>query len=295
VSARAPFGTTGLQVTPLGFGAGHIGDPAQDEGRVEALLRTAVELGIVLFDTARSYGCSEERIGGHLRRFRDSIVLSTKLGYGVDGVPDWTGACVSAGVEDARRRLQTDVIDIVHLHSCPRDVLERGEVLDALATAVAHGKVRVAAYSGENDALAWAVADTRIGAVQTSVNPCDQWSLVHALPRAGERGLGVIGKRPLANAFWRFASRPHGEYAETYWLRWQELGIASDALAPDELELDELVLRFSAFAPGVHTCIVGTASVDHLRRNAEIVAKGPLPAELVDRIRTAYRDWPGEI
>jgi aryl-alcohol dehydrogenase-like predicted oxidoreductase len=291
VSARE-LGHTGLQVTPLGFGGGHIGDPAMDEARVEALLRTAVELGVVLFDTARSYGCSEARIGRHLHRFRDRIVLSTKLGYGVDGVPDWTGASVTAGVDDARRHLQADVLDVVHLHSCPKDVLERGEVLDALATAVAHGKVRVAAYSGENDALARAVADERIGAVQTSVNPCDQWSLVHVLPRAGERGLGVVGKRPLANAFWRFASRPHGEYAETYWTRWQELGIAAGDLA-----LDELVLRFSAFAPGVHTCIVGTASVDHLRRNAEIVAKGPLPAEVVASIRTAYRrhDWPGEI
>lgn len=286
------LGNTGLGVGPLGFGGGHIGDPALDESRVEALLRSAVELGIVLFDTARSYGCSEERIGRHLQRYRDRIVVSTKLGYGVDGVPDWTGPSVRAGVEDARRRLQTDVIDVVHLHSCPADVLERGEVLDALATAVAEGKVKVAAYSGENDALARAVADERIGAIQTSVNPCDQWSLVHALPRSAERGLGVIGKRPLANAFWRFASRPHGEYAETYWMRWQTLGIGEG-----ELALDELVLRFSAFAPGVHTCIVGTASVDHLRRNAEIVAKGPLPADLVAQIRTAYRghDWPGEI
>jgi aryl-alcohol dehydrogenase-like predicted oxidoreductase len=249
----------------------------------------------VLFDTARSYGCSEERIGRHLQRFRDRIVVSTKLGYGVEGVPDWTAACVAAGVDEARRRLRTDTIDVVHLHSCPRDVLARGEVVDALARAVAEGKVRVAAYSGDNDALAHAVDDGRFAAIQTSVNPCDQWSLVHVLPRARARGLGVIGKRPLANAFWRFATRPHGEYAETYWLRWQEL--AREADLDDALALDELVLRFSAFAPGVDTCIVGTASVDHLRANAEIVARGPLPAALVERLRAAHRahDWPGQI
>jgi aryl-alcohol dehydrogenase-like predicted oxidoreductase len=291
VSERA-LGATGLRVGPLGFGGGHIGDPALDEARVETLLRTAVELGVVLFDTARSYGCSEERIGKHLQRFRDRIVLSTKLGYGIDGVPDWTAASVDAGIEEARRRLRTDVLDVVHLHSCPCDVLERGEVVDALASAVVRGRVRVAAYSGENDALVAAVADERIGAIQTSVNLCDQWSLAHVVARARERGLGVIGKRPLANAFWRFATRPHGQYAEAYWTRWHALGVD-----PGGFELDELALRFAAFAPGVDACIVGTSDVEHLRRGADIVARGPLPVDLVERLRTAWRvhGWPGEI
>jgi len=285
------FGRTDLQVSALGFGGGHIGDPQLPEDRVAALLEAAVDLGIRLFDTARSYGASEERFGRHLGRWRDRIVISTKLGYGIEGIPDWTGPCIAAGVEAARQRLRTDVIDVVHLHSCPQEVLERGEVVDALAEAVARGTVRVAAYSGDNDALAHAVADDRFGAVQTSVNPCDQWALVHAIPAAHDRGLGVIAKRPLANAFWRFATRPHGEYAETYWLRWHALGVDLH-----EMPLDELVLRFSAFAPGVSSCIVGTADVDHLRRNAEIVGRGPLPQEIVDGLTQAFagHDWPGE-
>jgi aryl-alcohol dehydrogenase-like predicted oxidoreductase len=215
-------------------------------------------------------------------------VYSTKIGYGIEGVPDWTGPCVTAGVEAALQRLRTDVIDIVHLHSCPRDVLERGEVVEALAAAVRAGKVRVAAYSGENDALAIAVDDAALGSVQTSVNLCDQWSLRNVLPRAATQGKGVIAKRPLANAFWRFAEHPHGAYAELYWTRWRAMGLPDDPGA--------LALRFAAFAPGVHAAIVGTTNITHLREAATAFEQGPLPAATLEAL-TAHFDptWPGDV
>ncbi|HEX2689575.1 MAG TPA: aldo/keto reductase, partial [Kofleriaceae bacterium] len=81
--AVRPFGRTGLRVPALGLGAGEIGAAELDEREVEALLRTAVELGVTLIDTARSYGLSEERIGRYLGPVRDQVVLSTKVGYGV--------------------------------------------------------------------------------------------------------------------------------------------------------------------------------------------------------------------
>jgi len=103
------------------------------------LLNHALDLGLTLIDTARSYGLSEERIGRHLARRRDEFVLSTKVGYGIDGIPDWTYDCVVAGVDAARARLRTDVIDIVHLHSCGPGLLEAGEVARALADCAAAG------------------------------------------------------------------------------------------------------------------------------------------------------------
>ena len=64
---KKTFGNTGLNVSILGFGAGHIGDPSLPENEVERLLQAAVDLGINLFDTARSYGVSEARIGRYLK------------------------------------------------------------------------------------------------------------------------------------------------------------------------------------------------------------------------------------
>jgi aryl-alcohol dehydrogenase-like predicted oxidoreductase len=144
------FGDTGLVVSPLGFGAGEIGDAQLDEHEAETLLRTAVELGVTLIDTARSYGLSEQRIGRYLAPIRDRVVLSTKIGYGIDGVPDWTAECIARGIERALGLLATDRIDIVHLHSCPVEILARGEVIAALLAARDAGKLRCAAYSGDN-------------------------------------------------------------------------------------------------------------------------------------------------
>jgi aryl-alcohol dehydrogenase-like predicted oxidoreductase len=292
LSAR-PFGRTGLSVSPLGLGAGELGDAALGEREVETLLRSAVELGITLIDTARSYGLSEERIGRFIAPVRDTIVLSTKVGYGVDGVADWTGECVRLGIDQALARMATDRIDIVHLHSCPVDVLVRGDVVTALHDARRAGKIRCAAYSGDNEALEWAAASGHFDSLQLSWNLCDQRAAM-VIERAHGAGLGVIAKRPLANAPWRFADRPVGHEAELYWVRWRALAIDRGALA-----WDELAARFAAHFTGVSAAIIGTRQIAHLGHNAELVAHGALPAAVVDAVRARFQavgaDWPARI
>jgi aryl-alcohol dehydrogenase-like predicted oxidoreductase len=289
-----PFGATGLVVSALGLGAAEIGAPAVSEAEASALLHEALDLGINFIDTARMYGESEERIGRALAGRRGEFILSTKCGYDIPGIADWTGAAVAAGVNAALKRLRTGWVDVMHLHSCPREVLERGDVIEALEDAVRAGKVRVAAYSGENEHLAYAISTGRFGAIQTSVNICDQHSLISHIPGAERRGMGVVGKRPLANAPWRYAQRPVGEYVEVYWDRFQ-------AMKPDcgGMDWDEVAIRFAAFAPCVHTVIAGTANRQHLRRNAAHVAKGPLPNEIVVALMDAFRrngsNWTGQV
>lgn len=289
-----PYGTSGLLVSALGLGAGQIGDAALDEAAVARLLNTALDCGVTLIDTARGYGESEARIGRHLAHRRHEFVLSTKVGYGIPGVPDWTPACISAGINTALQRLNCETIDIVHLHSCDLATLQHSGVVEALLAAREAGKLRFVAYSGENAALAWAVECGLFGGVECSVNPFDQASLASTLPLAQERGLGVIAKRPLGNAPWRFAERPVGHYAQTYWQRLQQL-----AFDTNDLEWDEFALRFSAFQPGVSCAIVGTSSLAHLAHNVGIVARGPLPDEVVAAVRARFvalgSDWAGEI
>src|SRR4051812_42909541 len=105
---KRSFGATGLVVSSLGFGAGHIGGAELDDQAAGRILGAALDFGITLFDTARGYGLSEERIGRHLGYRRDEIVIATKGGYGIEGIPDWTGACIAAGIDAALRRLSTD-------------------------------------------------------------------------------------------------------------------------------------------------------------------------------------------
>lgn len=290
------FGTTGIMVPPLGYGAAAIGDPAFTEAEAAALLNGALDAGATLLDAARSYGLSEERIGRHLSHRRQNFILSTKVGYGVPGLPDWTGPAVAAGIDGALERLRTDVIDLVHLHSCPREVLERGDVVEALVRALEDGKVRVAAYSGDGDALEWAIDSRRFGGIQTSVNLCDLASLENgSVSRAATRGMGVLAKRPLANAPWARRSPPaDDEAAAAYFQRWRELAYDLAGFEPAEL-----ALRLAAYLPGVSAAIVGTRSLRRLAAHLAAVARGPLPEDLRDRLLARWRErgteWPGMI
>jgi aryl-alcohol dehydrogenase-like predicted oxidoreductase len=179
------------------------------------------------------------------------------------------------------------------LHSCELETLQNEGVLEALSQARQAGKIRVAAYSGENEALDFAINSGLIQSVQFSVNPCDQGSIDQGLARATQAGLGVIAKRPVANFFWRFSDRPVNDYAEEYWVRAHAM-----QLDPGDLSWQEFTLRFAAYTPGVHTSIVGTANLNHLRENIEIVAKGPLPTETFESTRALFkqhdRNWMGQ-
>jgi aryl-alcohol dehydrogenase-like predicted oxidoreductase len=278
------FGRTGLHVPVLGFGAMQIGDPGIDEGQAGRVLNEVVDAGATLIDTARSYGLSEERIGRHLAHRRDDFILSTKVGYGVEGVPDWTHECILRGVDAARGRLRTDVIDIVHLHSCGLDTLRAGEVADALSRCVAQGKVRVAAYSGDDEALACAVDGGQFGGLQASVSLCDRQALP-ALRRARAGGAGTIAKRTLAGRPWASPAAPddpvHREYHRRFAALSAQFGVEPGAW-------DETALRFAAYEDGVDCVIVGGTSVQHVQRNVAAVARGPLEPGLLAAIRAAY-------
>ena len=289
------FGNTGLRVSLLGYGAGQLGSASLSDADAGRLLNKLVDQGITLIDTARGYGLSEERIGRHLKHRRHEIVLSTKVGYGIPGYSDWTYDCVRAGIDAALRRLQTDVLDIVHLHSCPRATLEDGASIQALEDAKRAGKLRIAAYSGENEALDWAVDSGRFGSVEHSLNICDQRVIDSALARSAARGLGVIAKRPVANAPWRYAECPKGEYAEEYWWRWNTM-----KLDTRNLSWQEYALRFTAFTPGVSSCIVGSTQLSHVLENISLLDAGPLDEDRVNAIRQSFRMndpgwWVGQI
>lgn len=288
-----PLGHSGLRVSALGFGAMHINDERTSEAEAGTLLNHVLDQGINLIDTARGYGLSEERIGRHIAHRRTDFVLSTKVGYGVEGVPDWTYDCIAQGVERALKLMKTDWLDIVHLHSCPLPVLQQGEVSRALNDCRAAGKLRVAAYSGDNAEIDFAIDSGAFGSLQTSVSLCDQAHLKTRAARADHAGIGVIAKRPLAGAVWRHAERP-GDFAEgQYWDRFKAMGLTGAE------DWADVALRFAAFHTGAASAIVGTAKPANLRRNLDAIARGPLPAELVVSIRAGFDRhadaWPGLI
>jgi aryl-alcohol dehydrogenase-like predicted oxidoreductase len=283
----------GRQVSCLGLGAAQVGGESVSDAQAGHLLNAALDMGITLIDTARGYGQSEARIGRHIAHRRAEYTLSTKVGYGIEGQVDWTPAIIEAGVNAALSLMRTDHIDIVHLHSCPLATLQGSGVVEALVRLREKGKIGVAAYSGDNAELAWAVASGAFGGIECSVNVFDQANLP-SLGLAKAQGLGVIAKRTLGNAPWRFEQQPLGHYCETYWQRMQ-------ALAYDTAGLpwDEFALRFCLGLAELSCAIVGTSSDAHLRHNVRLAERGPLPPATVQAVRQRFATmgthWRAEI
>ena len=120
------YGNTGMKVSTLGFGGSEIGSNVSKQD-VETLLNTALDAGLNVIDTAECYGDSEELIGDVLSHRRDDYYLFTKCGHaaGVGG-PDWDAKVLEQTIDRSLRRLKTEYVDVIHLHSCSEEVLRQG-------------------------------------------------------------------------------------------------------------------------------------------------------------------------
>ena len=296
------FGKTGASISVLGFGGAPVGYLGTERQQAKQLLNQLLDEGLNLIDTAASYRGSEELIADAVGHRRDEYFLVSKCGSALDDIsaPEWSGSLVSQTVDRSLRRLRTDRLDLMLLHSCPLETLQQGDVLAALVAARDAGKIRFVGYSGDNEAAAFATSLPDVAVVQTSINLADQHNLEVVLPPARQHQVGIMAKRPLANAAWKDLSQQRGiyrEYAKDYTAR-----LTAMKLDPAQLGASswgELALRFTLSQPGVTTAIVGTTNPANARANAEAAAKGPLPADVVARIREAFdranprRDWIG--
>lgn len=291
------YGNTGMKVSTLGFGGSEIGSNVSKQD-VETLLNTALDAGLNVIDTAECYGNSEELIGDVLSHRRDDYYLFTKCGHaaGVDG-PDWDPKVLEQTIDRSLRRLQTEYVDVIHLHSCSEEVLRQGAVIEVLQRAKEAGKTRFIGYSGDTTDALYAIGTGVFDSLETSLNIADQEAIDLTLPEARKRNMGVIAKRPIANAAWTFDTLSEDAYPFVYWRRLQELGYGF-LTGNDVQSAVETALRFTLSTEGVDTAIVGTTKPNRWQQNADLVAKGTLPQELYDEIRTRWKevaraDWTG--
>lgn len=291
------FGKTGFEVSALGFGGAPIGYLETDRRQVAEILNTLLDRGVNLIDTAASYSGSEAAIGEAIGHRRDDYVLVSKCGQAFQDIEGaaWSASAIEQTVERSLRRLKTDHIDVVLLHSCDLETLKKGEALGALVKARDAGKVRFVGYSGDYEAAAHAAGLDEVAVIETSVNICDQANIDNVLPEARRNNVGVLAKRPIANAAWKDASEqrgPYVNYAKTYSERLATMAITpADLGFPGEVGAawSEIALRFTLSQPGVTTAIVGTTKTSHLERNLEALSKGALPENVVTELRAAFR------
>jgi len=286
-----------MQVSILGFGGAEIGFEGASPETVERLLGSAIDAGLNVIDTAECYKTSEELIGRTMSHRRGDYYLFTKCGHasGLDG-EDWDPNMLEASIDRSLKRLRTDYVDLLQLHSCSKELLERGEVIEVLRKAKEAGKTRYIGYSGDREAALYAVRCGAFDSLQTTVNIADQQAIELTIPEAARRGMAVIAKRPVANAAWKTGRRPDNGYHQPYWERLQQLRY--DFLQDDLETSVGTALRFTLSIPGVCTAIVGTSKPDRWAQNARQLEAGMLPADRYEAIRTRWKevakpDWVG--
>ena len=298
------LGRTGLEVSVLGFGGSEIGFQKAPQETVGRLLNAALDAGLNVLDTAECYGgtdghpSSEELIGQAVAHRRGDFLLFTKCGHasGFPGETDWDTSLLERSIDRSLKRLGTDCVDLLQLHSCDEATLRRGEVIEVLTRAKEAGKTRFIGYSGDNDAAYYAVTCGAFDTLQTSINIVDQGVLGRNLPAALAHNIGVIAKRPIGNAVWRTGDTPPANsYHTTYWDRLRTLAYPFIASGDDPTSV---ALRFTLAQAGVHTAIVGTQNPDRWAANARLLDAGPLDPAQIAAIRdrwqaVAQAGWTG--
>lgn len=293
------LGKTGLEVSALGYGAVEIGRSAVEQEVVDRLLNSAIDSGLNVIDTAAAYWTSEALIGSAVQGHRRDLVLMSKCGS-LDGFTrsDWSKEGVLDSITESLKRLKTDYLDVAQLHSCDSEILRRGEAIEGLIRAQERGYTRFTGYSGDGEDALFAIGLDFFDTLQTSISIADQEAIELTVPEAMEREMGIIAKRPIANAVWRNDSRPENPYHQDYWDRLEDLKYPLL-----DLPLEEsigIALRFTLAVEGVATAIVGTTKPGRWQQNSQYIDEGPLPDEEFEAIRERWKekargDWTGQV
>lgn len=187
------LGKTGLQVSQVGFGGTWIAQLSHEEAT--KVLRRAFELGINYFDTAKTDGDSEEKIGAALKGFRDQCIIATKMG-------SRTKRESVEALKDSLRLLQTDKIDIIQLHGIDdeqtlKKAIGQEGVLQTCKRARQEGIVDFIGISSHKPRLLMKAIDTgEFDTILVPINVVARQALEELVPYAKAHDVGVIAMKP---------------------------------------------------------------------------------------------------
>ncbi|WP_097458903.1 aldo/keto reductase [Mangrovitalea sediminis] len=253
------LGSTDLEISPLGLGTVKFGRnkgvkypeafELPDDETLLDLLACTRDLGINFLDTAPAYGESEARLGRLLRGQRQHWILATKAGESFDPESgessyDFTPEALIRSVETSLRRLATDYLDLVMIHSDGDDerIIHRLGALEVLADLKKRGWIRASGMSTKTVAggLA-ALGQSDCAMVTLNIDDLEQLPVIE---QARTSGKGIIIKKALA----------------------------SGHTAKDQARQDPVreAFELSLTQPGVTSVVVGTINRRHLEANVAI-------------------------
>lgn len=255
-----PLGKTGVQVSILCLGGGHIGRKDVDPDLAVRILQRAVDHGVTFFDNAWEYndGESERRMGRALRGRRDKVFLMTKVCS-----RDRRGA--ERELEESLQRLETDRIDLWQFHEVnyandPEWIFAPGGAAEAAQAAMKAGKVRFVGCTGHKEPayllemlrhdFPWTTVQLPVNVLDASYRSFQR----QVLPELEKRGIAALGMKSLGG---------EGQL------------VTKAGLSPDEC-------RRYALSQPIASLVTGIVSLEDLEQDVRI-ARGFRPMSLAEQ------------
>lgn len=314
------FGNLDFSVSAVGLGTwamgGKLRDPAERKNAEEAIA-SSVEAGINLIDTAAiySFGESEIILGQTMKKLkcRDRVILATKFGL------EWDEKCqhlrrnssrarLLREIDDSRRRLQTDVIDIYQIH-WPDVSTPIAETMETLVKLYQSGTIRAIGVSNFSvvemkDALRYGP----IHSLQPPYNLFEQESGLEIIPFCRENGIqvltyGAICRGLLSGKYKDDSALKEGDIRhhdpkfrkgtiEAYLAAVEEL---KNMAAGKQCEVSQLATAWVFHQPGVTSAITGAKSGAQAKTNAGALSVQLSESELLKIEEIVSRNVPNPI
>jgi aryl-alcohol dehydrogenase-like predicted oxidoreductase len=307
-----PFGTTGLQVSAVGFGCWEVGGGygKVDEAEFAHAVGRGLDLGINCFDTAEGYGmgASERALGQALGRRREEAVVVTKFGMNYRDMPnlrDSSRERVMNSIEKSLKNLGTDWVDVYLVH-WPDRLTPFEETMQALEDVVRDGKTRFVGVSNfKRQEIEACMRVRRVDVAQYGWNMFDRRMQREIFPYCLEHGIGVMAYGSLAFGLLTGTFTEDMDFGSEDWrARQGKMGSIRlfDALfgpeafprnvrAVEELKeiagrydksLPQVALRWAISHPAVSTALVGCRTVAEVEDNAGAIGWSIADADLAE-------------
>ena len=293
------LGRTGLPVSLLGMGGLFVSQVGGgDRDQACQAVHCALELGVNYVDTAPGYADSEEVLGLALEGTSQPYLISTKLGGHPQPFNPKDRDLLRRSVENSLRLLKRDTIDILMIHEPDRpgqydwwDSYDtyHGPVSEVLAELKSEGIIRFTGLGGTTAYQLHPIIDTgHYDVVLTAFNYSLLWreAELEILPTARHHNVGVVIGSPLQQG--ALAQRYAEVETGARWLsspRQRQFQALYDFLDEIELSLPELALRWVISNPDITTTLMGARSVEEVEKNVAAVNAGPLPTEILTRLK----------
>ena len=299
---RVKLGRTAIEVSRLSFGGLFVASFAADYAEAERAVHRAAELGVDYFDTAPRYGNSEEVLGRALAGVDSPVCVSTKLGGRPEPFDPKDAAHLRASLDESRRLLGRDRIDILFIHEPDRpgqyDWFDNwdtfhGPVCDFLADAKAKGQIGCTGLAGTTAyEMARIIERADYDVLLTAFNYSLLWREATAavIPAARAKGMGIVAGSPLQQGW---LARRFDDVVREDPPAWLSPARREQLLAlyacVDELGigLPELALRFVLSNADIDVVLMGSRSVREVDANVAAAEAGPLGGDVLaelDRI-----------